>query len=114
MFKDDMRGLLLSILPFFIVCLLLYLSIIHSNLFSWINIELLKSFVPDIFMPIKRANGLLYNEAILAGAVSFVYIVFFPFYFYFILKLKIRNSSVKSKEVMIKSVSTLIYKEDGK
>lgn len=83
--KNNLVGYLF-IAPYLIVCFLLYLVIFHVNLFSWVNIELLKSVTPDIFIPIKRANGLLYNEAILAGAVSFISVFVLIVYYLLLLK----------------------------
>lgn len=74
------------VFPLLIVWFLLYLVIFHSNLFSWINLELLKSFVPDIFMPMERENGKIYNEAILAGSISFISFFVLPIYYVFLLK----------------------------
>ena len=62
--------------PLLIVWLFLYLVIMHTDLFYWVNIEQLKSFTPDIFMPINRDN--LHNEAILAGTISYISLFFLP------------------------------------
>ncbi|MBQ9683547.1 MAG: hypothetical protein IJV35_09815 [Neisseriaceae bacterium] len=76
-------GFYLLFAPLLIVWLLLYLVIMHTDLFSWVNIEQLKSFTPDVFMPINRDG--LYNEAVLAGTISYISLFFLPLYCFLIL-----------------------------
>ena len=76
--RNGKLSLFLFSAPLLIVWLLLYLVIMHTDLFSWVNIEQLKSFTPNIFMPLKRDG--LYNEAVLTGTISYISIFVLPLY----------------------------------
>lgn len=102
--------------PPIIIGFLLYLVIFHANLFYFVNIEQLKQFIPSIFIPSRRGDG-LYNEAIIAGTISFISILVLPiYYFIFFMKAitpeKVYNTlkyQGKEKYIFIKAFVAFIF-----
>ena len=80
----------------------------HADLFYWVNIEKLRSFTPDIFMPINRDD--LYNEAVLAGTVYFIAILFIPLYCFLLFVFK----TIFNRNEMSKRLSYTLYEQQGK
>lgn len=102
MFKGNKLGLFLFSAPLLIVWLLLYLVIMHTDLFSWVNIEQLKEVTPDIFI-FKVELSSLYEKSILSGFILYLSAFIIPIYacLFFIIsflhKNKCNNGNVNRK-----------------